>query len=744
MKRPIVITFVFLICCVITSQAMAQQLLPATDTNPDPNIFEAFFTADEKDVTIGGVTVHAMVYKDTPPAPFVPAGNGIPAPEIKVKVGDLLIIHLKNDLASESTSIHWHGVELDNDSDGTAVTQDAVLPGQSYTYRFKTFRPGLFWYHPHFLPGSSTFAGMYGSIVIENNIEASLKGTTLPTDAFTHTLVLSDIQFGTAGADAGKVGKPFGGVIKTINELVELCHLDAEGLPGGSRPACGGPTPGDTVLVNGAKPDAAAETPKFVVPSGKKIRLRLFNAAISRHFRLSLLNSGDNKLYRVGGEGGLLDNIQLDGGVRGTWDTLFNEGEVAIGSGERADVIVVPSGSDGDIIQLVGNPLAGVFMLSNSLPVNYPLAFFEISGTSTDIAPAEGDPILSGTAEDIENIKDDTFVPLQDPAPFSGSADETIRLTNVRPAPAVMLPSIDGFSAMLDTNAGNGAFPSVPRPQTSRYARVGDSLELAVRNETGAVHPFHLHGFSMQPLLVKDNSGTVLYNFDFDEFIDSIDVYPNQTLVFRVRLDDREKICDQSGSPPDAGPVLQPCTPSATGGAIGRWLMHCHIFHHAGLGMMAELVALEGDADGDGIVNSADNCPNVANADQADADSDGVGDVCDNCPANANADQADTDGDGKGNVCDNCPLTPNPTQADWDGDGIGDACDPPENKDQCKKDQWMNFIFPKIFKNQGDCVSFVETGVARNPAWRERNRQVLSARLVANRPPPGRRKIRSD
>ncbi|MCW5206357.1 thrombospondin type 3 repeat-containing protein, partial [Desulfobulbus sp. F5] len=35
----------------------------------------------------------------------------------------------------------------------------------------------------------------------------------------------------------------------------------------------------------------------------------------------------------------------------------------------------------------------------------------------------------------------------------------------------------------------------------------------------------------------------------------------------------------------------------------------------------------------------------------------------------------DTDGDGIADATDNCPLVANPDQADTDGDGKGDACD---------------------------------------------------------------------
>ncbi len=67
----------------------------------------------------------------------------------------------------------------------------------------------------------------------------------------------------------------------------------------------------------------------------------------------------------------------------------------------------------------------------------------------------------------------------------------------------------------------------------------------------------------------------------------------------------------------------------------------------------------------------------------------------------------DSDGDGVADSADNCPNTANPNQADWDGDGVGDACDPPASKDQCKNGGWVNFLFPRSFKNQGDCVSYL-------------------------------------
>jgi hypothetical protein len=91
---------------------------------------------------------------------------------------------------------------------------------------------------------------------------------------------------------------------------------------------------------------------------------------------------------------------------------------------------------------------------------------------------------------------------------------------------------------------------------------------------------------------------------------------------------------------------------------------------HDGIGNACDDTPNGPDGDGDGIPNAIDNCPAVANHSQTDTDGDGVGDACDDTPGGP-----DGDGDGIPDGTDNCPAVANHSQADTDGDGVGDACD---------------------------------------------------------------------
>ncbi|MFI8965396.1 multicopper oxidase family protein [Streptomyces sp. NPDC053493] len=95
--------------------------------------------------------------------------NGqIPGPELRMKQGELVEVTLVNKLKDVPVSTHWHGLDVPNGEDGVAgVTQDAVQPGGTYTYRFRVKERGTFWYHSHQASSEEVQRGLFGPMVID-------------------------------------------------------------------------------------------------------------------------------------------------------------------------------------------------------------------------------------------------------------------------------------------------------------------------------------------------------------------------------------------------------------------------------------------------------------------------------------------------------------------------------------------------------------------------------------------------
>ena len=109
--------------------------------------------------------------------------NGsVPGSQIRVKQGEKLKINLKNEL-NEPISIHWHGITVPNEMDGIpGVTQNAVQPGESFTYEFTPEDPGTYMYHTHQNAVEQMDKGLYGSFIVEPNDKSYDRDYTLMLD----------------------------------------------------------------------------------------------------------------------------------------------------------------------------------------------------------------------------------------------------------------------------------------------------------------------------------------------------------------------------------------------------------------------------------------------------------------------------------------------------------------------------------------------------------------------------------
>ncbi|KAI7536450.1 Laccase-3 [Hortaea werneckii] len=193
---------------------------------------------------------------------LVLAVNGqMPGPAITANWGDEIVVHVKNSMQNNGTTIHWHGLRQNytNEMDGVpSITQCPIAPGDSMTYRFKASSYGTSWYHSHF--AIQTYEGVYGPMIIN--------GPSSSDDVYESEQMITLQDWSHVPVDA------MYDAAQTVGPAPE--H---------------GPRTLDTGLINGmnvwgneADADVVGKRFEMSVVRGKTYKLRLVNSAIQSTF----------------------------------------------------------------------------------------------------------------------------------------------------------------------------------------------------------------------------------------------------------------------------------------------------------------------------------------------------------------------------------------------------------------------------------------------------------------------------
>ncbi|MGV3487596.1 MAG: multicopper oxidase family protein [Tuberibacillus sp.] len=281
-----------------TAQTLNTNTLPLPippllqDQNPDPN-------KGEFQLTVQKGTMEFFTDKKTATLGY--NGNYL-GPVIRVHRGEEVSVNVKNNL-DESTTVHWHGLEVDGEDDGGP--HNAIKPGKTWHPHFTVDQPAAtLWYHPHIMgkTGEQVYKGLAGLFYIDDNQSDQLQiPKTYGVDDI--PLVVQDKRFNKDGS-----------LDYNLSMSDQMMGFQ-----------------GNTNLINGAV------NPYLNVKAGK-IRLRLLNGSNARtyDFRLSRHLT--------------FDQIASDGGFLAQ-PVAMNH--LTLAPGEGAEIVVdFSSLKDGDKISL--------------------------------------------------------------------------------------------------------------------------------------------------------------------------------------------------------------------------------------------------------------------------------------------------------------------------------------------------------------------------------------------------------
>jgi len=103
---------------------------------------------------LGDATVRMLAYNGSIPGPTLRVAQGSEVEVDVVNRGDL------------ETTVHWHGLRLENRYDGTHETQEPIAIGERFPSRLTFPDPGVYWYHPHIREDYGQEMGLYGNVLV--------------------------------------------------------------------------------------------------------------------------------------------------------------------------------------------------------------------------------------------------------------------------------------------------------------------------------------------------------------------------------------------------------------------------------------------------------------------------------------------------------------------------------------------------------------------------------------------------
>jgi FtsP/CotA-like multicopper oxidase with cupredoxin domain len=293
----------------------------------EPGVVEVELTAAPARISLlPGVTTDVFAYD-----------GRVPGPLLEVWEGDRVTVRFRNRLPVETT-VHWHGLHLPFDSDGSPF--HPVAPGgeRLYTFTVQAGSAGTYWYHPHphHHTGEQVARGLYGGIVVR------ARDDPLPATLTERFIILSDNRLTAEGAiDLSPAGSP-------------AARVDFENGREGPH-----------LLVNGEV------MPTLRIRAGEVQRWRVLNASAGRYYRLSVPG---HTLLHVGSDGGLFEHpVEVE--------------EILLASAERVELLVRGSGAPGSRVTVRSLPYDRYIRQTRPADWELPLDLFTLAYADEPVVP---------------------------------------------------------------------------------------------------------------------------------------------------------------------------------------------------------------------------------------------------------------------------------------------------------------------------------------------------------------------